>query len=58
MEMCRSRIYPQKTQTGFLPPNQFERVLCEGLRKKPATPEEVSTCLDEIQKNTLRLMIK
>lgn len=58
MEMCRSRIYPQKTQTGYLQPNQFESVLCEALRTKPQTPAEVSRCLDDIQQNTLRLMIR
>ncbi len=58
MEICRSRIYPQKTQSGFLPPYQFEQVLCDGIRQKPSSPDEVSLCLDEIQKNTLRLMIR
>lgn len=58
MEVCRSRIYPQKTQNGYLQPNQFEAAMCDELRKRPQTPAEVSRCLDDIQQNTLRMMIR
>lgn len=58
MEVCRSRIYPLKTQNGYLQPNQFEAAMCDELRKRPQTPAEVSRCLEDIQQNTLRMMIR
>ena len=54
LETCRSRIYPLKKLNGYLPPYQFERVICDALRTYPQTPEEISHCLDTMQQNILK----
>ena len=56
MELCRSRIYPLKALHGFLPPTQFESIVCDALRTFPQTPEKVIECLEMMQTNLIRKM--
>lgn len=54
METCRSRNYPLKGVSGLLAPNEFEAILCDSLRRFPQTPQEISDCLDTMQKRIIQ----
>lgn len=56
METCRSRVYPIHKQHGHLAPNEFEAVICEHLRTLPQTQEEISGCLDNMQKQLIQIL--
>lgn len=50
IDNCRSRNYPLKKANGFMAPNEFEAILCDNLRTMPQGPEEISHCLEQMQK--------
>ncbi|MDO4622176.1 MAG: extracellular solute-binding protein [Eubacteriales bacterium] len=57
METCRSRIYPLRTKKGeLIPPGAFEKIICDGLRTFPSSPEEYEQCLTAMQREYNRLI--
>ncbi len=56
VQVSRSRLYPLKKKHGFLAPNEFEGILCEGIRSMPQGPQEISECLNAMQKKVIHLL--
>lgn len=56
VQMSRSRLYPLKKRHGFLTPNEFEGILCEGIRSMPRGTKEISECLTSMQKKAIHLL--
>lgn len=56
VDASRSRLYPLKKRHGLLAPNEFEGILCEGILTMPQNTQEISDCLNAIQKKVIHLL--
>ncbi len=56
MDACRSRIYPLKKLNGYLPPHEFEAILCDVLRTLPDGSQDISGYLDTMQRQVVRAL--